>query len=131
MKNSRVIPVVTYPWIDDPNITGAEIWIPEDIDLRRWFPGGSYSVSESEVNGTSFQLPRRLRIHVSLDQTGSVPNRAIANRFGMHWMGNVVVTTHGLKHPASIINVRKEDLTMIDMFVSQSVSHLRQLFLHY
>lgn len=132
VKKSRVIPVVTYPWIDDPNITGAGIWIPQDIDLRRWFPAGSYSVSESQINGTSFDLPRCLRIYVSLDQTSSVTNRAIASRFDIHWKGNIVVTTHGMKHPASIINIRKEDLTVIDVFVSQLVSHLRELFLpHY
>lgn len=46
-------------------------------------------------------------------------NRAIASRFNEHWFGNIVITAHGKQRPDSIINVRTEDLSLIDLFLSQ------------
>lgn len=119
LTTARYIQVATYPWVDDPALSGAEYIWADDIDLRRWFPRGMYSVREMYIPGTSFVLRNAFRIFASLDTVSSVNNRAIAKRLDQFWLGNVIVMTHGRRVPRSIVNTKVSDLSLIEAVLSQ------------
>lgn len=90
---------------------------PEDLDMDRIFPVGSYSTRVSVVPGTSCALDHHYRIFVSRDDVTSLLNRSVALTFDKPWYGNIVVTKHAARDKDKLIHVTSGEKDLIDVIV--------------
>lgn len=118
-KALSVVNVTLYPWVEDATYVGASNYFAEELDVRRWFPGGAYSLRFDRLPGTAFRFPHGFRVFATMQPEQAPVNLAVRNHLGRIWTGNVLVVCHGRQDPTSLIHHRCEDVTIVQALLVQ------------
>lgn len=93
------------------------IEFPEDLNLKCFFPNGSYSSRIITVPGTNFLLPNAWRIFVSSNVAPAPPNQSVDSMYGLIWTGNIVLAKYGRRDPTRLINIPHVELDFSNVIV--------------